>query len=237
MWVTARVPTDTAGTMKPPVLVPAGTGQANYSSYRVVIGEQSGINIDPADGSFWAVNQFANTVFPENWGTAIAHFLPGLPAGNTDLAVTATGPSAVLPGATATYTITLTNNGPIAAQNVVLTDTLPAGATLVSLTQTAGTDGFTFGQSGGTVTETAAADIAPGSSDTYSLVVTADPNAVLGTNFSDSASVTSTTPDANQGNSSATVAGSILGPPADLVVSASPPRASLRGTTSPTRSP
>ena len=129
MWVTARTSADAPGTMEPPVLVPAGTGQANYSGYRVVIGEQSGINIDPADGSFWAVNQFANTVFPANWGTAIAHFVPGLPAGNTDLAVTATGPSVVLPGATATYTITLTNNGPIAAQNVVLTDALPAGAT------------------------------------------------------------------------------------------------------------
>ncbi len=131
MWVTARATADAAGTMEPPVLVPAGIGQANYSSFGgVVISAESGINIDPVDGSFWLVNEFANTVFPENWGTAIAHFLPGIPAGNTDLAVAATGPSAVLPGATAIYTITLTNNGPIAAQGVTLTDALPAGATL-----------------------------------------------------------------------------------------------------------
>ncbi len=52
---------------------------------------------------------------------------------------------------------------------------------------------------------------------------------MLGTNFSDSASVTSSTPDANQGNSSATVAGSILGPPADLVVITSTPTSVTEG--------
>jgi uncharacterized repeat protein (TIGR01451 family) len=229
MWVTASTPDDAPGTMQPPDLVPAGTGQANCSGYSgVIIGDTSGINIDPADGSFWAVNTFANTVFPENWGTAIAHFVPGLPAGNTDLAVMATGPSVVLPGATATYTITLTNNGPLSAQNVVLSDALPAGATFGSLTQTSGTDAFTFGQSGNTVTETAGADVAAGNSDTFTLVVTA-PNAPLGNNFSDSASVTSNTPDANQGNSSATVAGAILGPPADLVVTTNTPTSVVEG--------
>jgi uncharacterized repeat protein (TIGR01451 family) len=233
MWVTARTPADAPGTMEPPVLVPAGTGQANYSGYGGVhIADESGINLDPVDNSFWAVHTFANNVFPENWGTAIAHFMPGLPAGNTDLSVTATGPSAgplaVLPGASVAYTITLTNNGPLAAQNVVLTDALPAGATFGSLTQTSGPDAFTFGQSGNTVSETATADLAVGSSDTFTLVVTA-PNGPLGANFSDSASVTSTTPDANQDNSSATVAGAILGPPADLVVTTSTPASVTEG--------
>ena len=74
-------------------------------------------------------------------------------------------------GTNATYTITLTNNGPNAAQAVVLTDIMPAGSTFVSMTRTAGNDAFTFAQSGGTITETATANIASGSSDTFSLVV------------------------------------------------------------------
>jgi uncharacterized repeat protein (TIGR01451 family) len=229
MWVAGRTSADPAGTMGPPVLVPAGTGQANYwSDGSVIIGEVSGINIDPVDGSFWAVNEFANSAYVDNWGSAIAHFLAGMPAGQTDVAVTAIGQSVVSPGTSATYTITLTNNGPLAAQNVVLTDALPAGATFGSLTQTSGPDAFTFGQSGGTVTATAAADIAMGSSDTFTLVVTA-PNAPLGTNFSDSAAVTSSTPDLTSVNSSATVAGAILGPPADLVVTTSTPTSVSEG--------
>ena len=60
------------------------------------------------------------------------------------MSVTKTGPATVTAGTNATYTITLTNNGPNAAQGVVLTDLLPAGSTFVSMTQTAGTDGFTY---------------------------------------------------------------------------------------------
>jgi uncharacterized repeat protein (TIGR01451 family) len=224
MWVTARVPQDAAGTMEQPVVVPAGTGQANYSDYAGGrAGDLSGISLNPSDGSFWAANEFANTLTNGNWGTAIANFYPGIPAGETDVAVTAAGPSAVSDGDTVTYTITLTNNGPIAAQGVVLTDTLPAGATLVSFNQTAGSDGFTFSQSGGTVTQTANGPQVVGSSDTFTLVVTADPNAAPGADFSDAASITSGTPDFNASNNSATVAGAVFGPPADLVVTTSGP--------------
>ena len=62
MWVTTRTPAATPpAPWSSPVLVPAGTGQANYSTYGgAFIGDQSGINIDPVDGSFWAVHEFAN---------------------------------------------------------------------------------------------------------------------------------------------------------------------------------
>src|SRR5262249_9054917 len=56
----------------------------------------------------------------------------GTIATSADLSVTKTGPATVTAGAQATYTISLTNNGPSNAQNVVLTDSLPNGATLVS---------------------------------------------------------------------------------------------------------
>jgi uncharacterized repeat protein (TIGR01451 family) len=234
MWVAVRVPADAAGTMEPSVLVPAGTGTQDNADGRA--GDLSGINVDPVDGSFWAVNETANAVEPAspygptiNWGTTIANFNPGIPAGETDVAVTASGPSALSAGDTVTYTITLTNNGPLAAQGVVLTDTLPAGATLVSFNQTAGTDGFTFGQSGGTVTQTANGPLAAGSSDTFSLVVTADPNTAPGANFSDAASVAGSTYDYNPTNNSAGVAGGVFGPPADLVVTTSTPTAVTEG--------
>jgi uncharacterized repeat protein (TIGR01451 family) len=229
MWVTARVPLDAAGTMEPSVVVPAGTGVANYSDFAGGrAGDLSGINVDQSDGSFWAANEFSNTLTNGNWGTAIANFNPGIPAGDTDVAVTAAGPSTVSAGQTVTYTITLTNNGPIAAQNVVLTDVLPAGATLAQVTQT-GTDGFTSSQSGGTLTESANGPLAVGSSDTFSIVVTADPNAAAGANFSDTAWVASSTYDFNQSNNSATVAGEVFGPPADLVVSTSTPATAIEG--------
>src|SRR6266851_434873 len=74
MWVTARLPSDTAGAMQTPVEVPAGTGQAKYTDFGQRAGDLSGINVDQSDGSFWAANEFANTEAFANWGTAIANF-------------------------------------------------------------------------------------------------------------------------------------------------------------------
>lgn len=48
---------------------------------------------------------------------------PGLP---TDLAIAKAGPTPLLPGAQATYTLTVTNNGPGNASGYVVTDTVPA---------------------------------------------------------------------------------------------------------------
>ncbi len=77
MYVTARTPTDPSGQMETPVLVPAGTGQTNYHDFagsQQRAGDLSGINIDPSDGSFCAVNEFANQEAGANWGTAVANF-------------------------------------------------------------------------------------------------------------------------------------------------------------------
>ena len=55
-------------------------------------------------------------------------------AGQADLAITKTGtPNPVLAGNNITYTITVKNNGPASASTVVLTDTLPANTTVVSI--------------------------------------------------------------------------------------------------------
>jgi uncharacterized repeat protein (TIGR01451 family) len=231
MYVTGRISSDPAGTMETSVLVPAGKGQANYSDPYHRAGDLSGINVDPADGSFWAANEFANNEAVANWGTAVANFTISNPLPSTDMAVTATGQSSVTAGTNATYTITITNNGPNSAQGVVLSDTLPAGSTFVSMTQTSGTDGFTLTHAGGSATETATANIPSGSSDTFSLVVFAPSSLANGAAFNDAASVSANNHDPDTANNSATVTGTVVNnnPNADLAVSISGPAAANEG--------
>jgi len=235
MWVTGRLSTDAAGTMETPVMVSAGQGLTNYSDFTSTgtsggrAGDLSGINVDPVNGTFWAANEFANTQGTADWGTAIANFSTGAPVNSADLAVTNSGPSSVTAGNQATYTITLTNNGPNAAQGVVLTDNLPIGSTLVSMNLTTGTDSFTSGQTGGTITETASANIASGSSDKFTLIVSTPTTLAAGANFSDTASVSGTTADPNTANNTATVTGSIVGAPASLTITNKGPATASEG--------
>ncbi len=56
------------------------------------------------------------------------------PPSAADLAVVKAGPAGISASDTITYTVTVTNGGPNAAQNVVVTDTLPTMGTFVSAT-------------------------------------------------------------------------------------------------------
>ena len=221
-WVTARASSDAAG-----------TGQTNYTDFAAGhrAGDLSGINVDPVDGSFWAANEFANTEATANWGTAIVHFNVVASLLSTDTAVTSSGPSSVTAGTNATYTITITNNGPNDAQGVALIDTLPAGSTLVSMTRTSGTDTFTLAQSGGTVTQTASANIASGSSDTFTLVVFAPTSLANGATFNNTSSVSAQNSDPNTSNNTSTVTGTIVNTStnADVAVSVSGPSTANEG--------
>jgi uncharacterized repeat protein (TIGR01451 family) len=232
-WVTGRTPADAAGTMQTVVKSAAGSGAANYDDFTAGgrSGDLSGINVDPADGSFWAANEFANTLATANWGTAIVHFNLTSPLPSTDMSVTSSGPSSITAGTNATYTITITNNGPSAAQGVVLTDTLPAGSTLVSFTKSTGADSFTFSQSGGTAKQTATGNIAAGSTDTFSLVVSAPSNLANGAAFNNTASVSASNPDSNANDNSSTTTGTVVNsnPNADLAVSMSGPTSTSEG--------
>ena len=222
-YVTGRNPGDAAGAMQTSVVVPAGAGQANYKDFASGgrAGDLSAINVDPTDGSFWAANEFANTETSANWGTVVANFAVTNPLPPADLAVTVTGPSTVVAGTNATYTITVANNGPSAAGGLVLTDTLPAGSTFVSLTQAGGPDAFTLSQTGGSATETANGSVASGSIDTFTLVVSAPAGLGNGATFSDTAAARATNPDPSPANNTATAAGTVsnANPNADLSVS------------------
>ena len=206
MYVTGRVPGDPAGTMESPVLVPKGTGLANYKDFSGGgrAGDLSGINVDPVDGTFWAVSEYANTQATANWGTAAAHFALSSPIPSTDLAVSVTGPTGVDVTAGArnvTYTITVSNNG-ASAGNLVLTDTLPAGTSFVSLSQSSGPDAFTISQSGGTATATASAPVSSGSTDVFTLIVSVPTGIADRTNLVNTASVSSDNPESNPSDNS-----------------------------------
>jgi uncharacterized repeat protein (TIGR01451 family) len=60
------------------------------------------------------------------------------PGTNADLSVSKTGPAQATAGANLTYTVTVTNNGPDAAQDVELEDLVPINTTFVSSSQVSG---------------------------------------------------------------------------------------------------
>jgi uncharacterized repeat protein (TIGR01451 family) len=236
MYVTLKGPAESA--MEPAALAVAGNSadtSPDGSPHRA--GDYSGTVVDinnagAATNSFWSANEFANGGV---WGTVLENFSIGSspPPPSADMAVTASGPSSVTAGTNVTYTVTITNNGPNAAQGVVLTDLLPAGSTFVSITQTAGTDLFFGGQSGGSVIADATADIAAGASDTFEIVVFVPAGLSNGAIFNDTASISASTPDSNPANNSATVTGSVvnINPNADLAVSVSGPASASEGNT------
>lgn len=109
-----------------------------------------------------------------------------------DLTITKTdSPDPVPSGNNVTYTLTVTNGGPDAAQNVVVTDTLPANVTFVSCGSTGG------GVCGGTATTPTVTftSLGNGASATITLVATVNSSTGGGTTISNTASVTSDTFD------------------------------------------
>ncbi len=137
-----------------------------------------------------------------------------------DLAVTKSGPGTAIAGDELAYTLTLTNNGPDAAFNVQLTDTLPAGATFVSLVRDSGPvlscSTPEPGEGGSVVCITGA--IAP--NDTVQLTLTV--NAGDTTSLTNTLSVISESFDTDPSNDEASVTTTVT-PNADLSVTKSGP--------------
>jgi uncharacterized repeat protein (TIGR01451 family) len=115
-----------------------------------------------------------------------------------DLAVVKQAPASANVNGTITYTITVSNLGPSAAQNVSLTDPLPAGVTFVSQSQTVGT-GFTLTEAAGTVDDTIATFNA-GASATFQVIVSVNSTTTPGTTITNTASVSSATADPDIAN-------------------------------------
>ena len=101
--------------------------------------------------------------------------------------MTKTGPGSVVAGTEATYSMTVTNNGPTEADNVALSDPLPTGTTFVSATSS---DGSCTG--GGTVA-CLIGTLADGATATITVVVDIPPSIPPGA-LTNTATVSSSTP-------------------------------------------
>jgi len=131
-----------------------------------------------------------------------------------DVAITATdAPDPVNAGGNITYSITVTNNGPNSATNIVATTTPPAGLTFVSATASQGTCAFAAGTLTCNVGTLASAATA-----TASVVVNAGAAAVPGVTLT--ANVTATQSDPNAANNSVSVS-TTVNAAADLAVTKS----------------
>ena len=143
---------------------------------------------------------------------------------SADLAVSMdVAPSQVEPGSNVTYAITVTNNGPTAADNVTLSTGVPASTTFVSFTAPSGWTTSTPAAGGeGNVTGSVAW-LDQGESATMTFVVHVNDNTPRATAVSAIASVTSDTADPNTSNNTifvtAAVPGSIT--ETDLAIAAS----------------
>jgi uncharacterized repeat protein (TIGR01451 family) len=132
----------------------------------------------------------------------------------SDLSITKSGPPSAAVGTAISYTITVTNSGALAAANTFVNDATPAGLTFVS---NSGGCGTPFPCSLGTVPSGASVVI----TSTYNV-----PANYPGTSISNTAAVSTSSPESNTSNNSATATTPVSGTGvADLAVTKSGPTA------------
>ncbi|MCL2463680.1 MAG: hypothetical protein FWF28_01230, partial [Micrococcales bacterium] len=151
-------------------------------------------------------------------------------APQADVRVTKTGPAAVVPGQSISWTVTATNFGPSDAAGVVVTDTVPDGVSNLTALTTRGTCQPPAGQviacpvgtlvSGGPGVAGAAAAV------TITGIVAADAAGSPAGTLVNTASATATTADPAPGNNSAQ-ASTTLTPQVDLAVAKTATRTTL----------
>lgn len=128
------------------------------------------------------------------------------PSPSSDLSVsTAASPNPVVSGQNVTFNVTVTNLGPSVAQDLVMTDVLPAGTTFVACTSNyiaATCTGPIVGTNGTVTGKTATVEVSPGGSP-ISFAIVANVTAAPGTTLQNNASATSFRPDSNPSNNSA----------------------------------
>jgi uncharacterized repeat protein (TIGR01451 family) len=161
--------------------------------------QANGIAVDSRGAAYVVGNTFS-TDFPTvnaaraSFGGGGDAFITKI-APDADLSITNTDSrDPVMVGNNLTYTLTVSNAGVDAAASVVVSDTLPAGATFVSATATQGSCA-----GAGTLTCNLGG-MAAGASATVSVIVTPQSAGTI----TNAASVTSSTPDHDTSNNSAT---------------------------------
>ena len=124
--------------------------------------------------------------------------------GAADLSITkADSPDPVVAGTNLTFTMTVTNTGPSAANNVVVSDLLPATLSVVSVSGTGGAS-CNAGIPGSVPTTCAFGVLANGAVRTMTIVALVDPDLPAGSVITNNAGVSSDTADNNNSNNLAT---------------------------------
>jgi len=140
-----------------------------------------------------------------DWGVDLVTCTCGLPA-SSDVSLTATdAPDPVAPGGNLTYTLTVTNNGPDAADDVSLATTTPADTTFVSVSAPGLTCLSPAVGGTGPVNCNTAAPTAASAQYVATLVVAVDATALDGSTLTLVANASTTTADPDQGNNIVTV--------------------------------
>ena len=173
------------------------------TSYDLYIGHRPFGNPQTYSGEIDEVQIFNRALAQTEIAAIVASGSTGVCPG-TDLSITKTdSPDPVVAGGFLTYTLNVVNNGTATAQNVVITDPIPAGTTGgFALFYPAGTNcGYNAGV---TVVTCTIPSMAAGTSQEISLVVQVNPNVPNGTVISNTATVASDTPETNAANDSST---------------------------------
>ena len=156
---------------------------------------------------------------------------------HADLAVTKTAPSSVSTGSPLSYAIGVVNGMADPAEDVSLTDPLPAGTTFRSLAAPAGWSCTTPAVGGVGTVHCTTPSVAPQASEAFTLVVDVDCDLPNGTNISNTATVASATLDPDPSNNSRTATVMAANPAptiSDVSVSSStlwPPNHKMRNVT------
>ncbi|MHA0042163.1 beta strand repeat-containing protein [Deinococcus sp. PEB2-63] len=166
------------------------------------------LNVPPGmgSGSYTVTYQICSVTTPTACDTATVPINIG--TATADVSITKTAVGFAKPGDTITYTLTVGNAGPNAADGVSVTDTLPTGVTYVSSTPAGAVSGQTLTWTLGT--------LPAGGSQVITVVVTAPVEATLLSTpatrtLTNTASVSSATTDPTPANNTATAVTQMVG--------------------------
>jgi uncharacterized repeat protein (TIGR01451 family) len=171
------------------------------------------INISPAASGTLANTATVSSTTPDPLPFDNSSTAPTTIGANADLAVEKTGPATAIAGSTVSYDVTVTNAGPSDAVSVTLTDAIPAGATFVSATQNSGP---AFSCTNATCT---IASLTAGATATFTFTFMVDATTVAP--ITNSATVSSTTPDPIPANNGDSVTTAVAPGPTDLRITKS----------------
>ena len=147
---------------------------------------------------------------------------------SADMTITKSGPTSITQGTDINYTITVRNNGPTDAANVVVSDTYPANTTFVSATPTSGPAGSCT--PGPTSVSCTFASFPFNATASITLVLHVSNTAPNGSSIANTATVSASTFDPDGSNNSSTSTATVtVAPTADLSVTKNGPTAVARG--------